>query len=38
MKKRGLDVRIARRVVNDRIVRRGFVRGNARGVARGINL
>ena len=33
--KRGLDVRQARRVVEDRSEWRGFVRGNAWGVARG---
>ena len=34
LKKRGLDVRQARRMVHDRRVRWGFVRGNAWGVAR----
>ena len=37
LKKRGLDVRQARRMLDDRIVWRGFVRGNAWGVARGMN-
>ena len=36
LKKRGLDVRQARRMVHDRSVCRGFVRGNAWGVARGM--
>ena len=34
----GLDVRQARRLVHGRSVWRGFVRGNAWGVARGMNL
>ena len=38
MKKRGLDVRQARRIVHDRNVWREFVRRNAWGVARGMNL
>ena len=37
LKKRGLDVRQARRMVHDRSEWRGFVRGNAGDVARGIN-
>ena len=36
-KKRGLDVRQARLLVHDRSVRRGFAKGNAWGVARGMN-
>ena len=35
LKKRGLDVRQARRMVHDRSEWREFVRGNACGVARG---
>ena len=37
LKRRGLDVRQVRRMVHDRSVWRGFVRGNAWGVARGMN-
>ena len=37
LKKRGLDIRQARRMVHDKSVRRGFVRGNAWGVARSMN-
>ena len=37
LKKRGSDVRQARRMVPDRSEWRGFVRGTARGVARGMN-
>ena len=37
LKKRGLDVRQARRMVHDRSVWRGYVRGNAWGVSRGMN-
>ena len=37
LKKRGLDVRQARITVHDSSVWRGFVRGNARGVAQGMN-
>ena len=37
LKKRGLDVRQARRMVQDRSEWWGFVRGNAWGVARGMN-
>ena len=38
LKKRGLDVRQARRMVHDRNVWQGFVRGeNAWGVAQGMN-
>ena len=37
LKKRGLNVRQARRMVHDRIIWQGFVRGNAWGVARGMN-
>ena len=37
LKKRGLDVRQARRMVHDRSVWRGFVRGNACNVAWGMN-
>ena len=37
LRKRGLDVRQAMRMVQDRSKWRGFVR-NARGIARGINL
>ena len=36
-KKRGLGVRKARIILHDRSLWRGFVRGNARGVARGMN-
>ena len=37
LKKRGLDIRQAKRMVQDRSEWRGFVRGNAWGVARGMN-
>ena len=37
LKKGGLDVRQARRMVHDRRVWQGFMRGNAWGVARGMN-
>ena len=37
LKKKCLDDRQARRMVHDRIIWRGFVRGNAWGVARGMN-
>ena len=37
LRKRGLDVRQAKRVVQDRSEWRGFVMGNACGVARGMN-
>ena len=37
LKKRGLNVRQARRMVHDRSVWRGFVSGNAWGVAGGMN-
>ena len=37
LKKRGLDVRQARRIVQDRSEWCGFVRGNAFDVARGMN-
>ena len=37
LRKRGLDVREARRMVQDRSEWRGFVRGNAWCVARGIS-
>ena len=37
LKKRGLEIRQARRIVQDRSEWRGFVRGNAWGVARGMN-
>ena len=37
LKKRGLDVRQARRIVQDMSEWRGFVSGNAWGVARGMN-
>ena len=37
LKKRGLDVRQAKRMVHDRSEWRGFVRGNTWGVARGMN-
>ena len=37
LKKRGVDVRQARRMVQDRSGWRGFVRGNVWGVARGMN-
>ena len=37
LKKRGLDVRQARRMVQDRSEWRVFVRGNAWGIARGMN-
>ena len=36
-KKRGLDVRQARRIVQDRSELRGFVKGNAWGIAQGMN-
>ena len=38
LKKRGLDVRQARKMVHDRSVLRGFVRGNAWGIARVLNI
>ena len=38
LKKRGMDVRETRRMVNYRSEWRGFLRGNMWGVARGINL
>ena len=38
LKKRGLDIRQARKMGHDRSVWRGFVRGNACGVARGMIL
>ena len=37
LKKSGLNGRQARRMVQDRSKRRGFVRGNAWGFARGMN-
>ena len=37
LKKRGLEVRQARRMVHDRSIWRGFVRGNARCIARRMN-
>ena len=37
LRKRGLDVRQARRMVQDRSEWRGFVSGNAWSVARGMN-
>ena len=37
LKKRGMDIRQARRMFEDRNELRGFVRGNAWGVARGMN-
>ena len=37
LRKRGLDVRQARRMIQDRNEWRGFVRGNAWGIARGMN-
>ena len=37
LRKRGLDVRQAKRMVQDRSEYRVFVRGNAWGVARGMN-
>ena len=37
LKKRGSDVRQARRMVQDRSEWRGFVRGNVWGIARGMN-
>ena len=37
IKKRGLDIRQARRMVQDRSEWRGFVRGNAWGVAQEMN-
>ena len=37
LKKRGMDVRQARRMVQDRSEWRGLVMGNACGVARGMN-
>ena len=36
LKKRGLDVRQARRIVPDKSVWRGFVRRNAWGIVQGI--
>ena len=36
LRKRGLNVRQARRMVHDRSVRRQFCRGNAWGVVRGM--
>ena len=38
LKKRGLDVSQARRIVQNRSVWEGFVRGNSREVARGMTL
>ena len=38
LKKRGLDVKETRRMVHNRSVWRGFVRGNAWGLARRMNL
>ena len=38
LRKSGLDKGQARRMVQDRTERRGFIRGNAWGVARGMNL
>ena len=37
LKKRGLDVRQARRMMHYRSVWQGFVRGNAWGIAQGMN-
>ena len=37
LKKKGLDVRQARKMVQDRSEWKGFVRGSAWGVARGMN-
>ena len=37
LKKRGLDVRLARIMVHDRSLWRGFMRGNAWGIARGMS-
>ena len=37
LRKKGLDVRQSRRMMHDRSVWRGFVRGNAWGVVRGMN-
>ena len=37
LKKRGLDIRQARRLVQDRSKWRGFVRENAWGIARRMN-
>ena len=37
LRKRGLDVRQARRMIQDRNEWRGLVRGNAWGIARGMN-
>ena len=37
LKKRGLDIRRARKMVRDRSEWRGFVRGNTWGVARGMS-
>ena len=37
VKKRGLDVRPAKRMVHDRNVWRGFVKENSWGAARGMN-
>ena len=38
LKKRGFDVRQTKRMVHDRSVWRVFVRGNAWGLAQGMNL
>ena len=38
LRKRGLEVRQTKRMVQDRSKCRGFVRGNARGIAQGMNL
>ena len=38
LRKRGLDVRQARRIVHDKSVWWGFVRGNPWGIARRMNL
>ena len=37
LKKIGLDVRIVKRMVQDRSEWRGFVRGNAMGTVQGMN-
>ena len=37
LKKKDLDVRLARRLVHNRSLWWGFVRGNALGVAQGMN-
>ena len=37
LRKRGLDVRYARKMVQDRSEWRGFVRGSAWGIPRGMN-